>query len=425
MTRSSFPRPVRWARVLAAVALASSGAVAAFATMGPSPDAELLASKAPVVESFHIDLARALVAQPERFTRQDRLLRGDTHAGLLGRLGVREGDISTLLRSGTLRKLRPPTTVTAEVNGEGALLDLSFLDASALSRIVPSESGFSLRAEKALLETRSAFRSTTVSSSLFAAADAADIPDAVALQLADIFAGDIDFHRDLRKGDRFSVIYEVHYLNGQLVRTGRVLAAEFVNQGRAYRALEYSGADGKFAYYSPEGKSLRKAFLRSPLEFSRISSGFGSRLHPFLQTWRSHKGVDYAAPAGTRIRAVADGSVEFVGGKGGYGNVVVLRHQGQYSTVYAHMSRFAQGLKPGLRVAQGDLIGFVGQSGWATGPHLHYEFHIAGQARNPLTIALPVALPIAPRELNAYLGHVQPLLAHLGLLGATRLAQAD
>lgn len=425
MTRFSFSRPVRWTRVAAVVALALSGAVAAFATMAPAPDAELLASTALVLEPFPIDVDAALVEAPQPFVREDRLLRGDAHATLLARLGVRDSDMHALLRSGALREMRPLSTVTAELDADGALRALSFLSGSRLVHIVPGETGFAVHTEAAVLETRTAFKSSTVTSSLFAAADAADVPDAVAIQMADIFAGDIDFHRDLRKGDRFSVIYEVSYRNGQSLRSGRVLATEFVNQGKAYRALWHAAADGKGAYYTPEGKSLRKAFLRSPLEFSRVSSGFGSRLHPFLQTWRTHKGVDYAAPTGTRIRAVADAVVEFVGGKGGYGKVVVLRHQGQYSSVYAHMSRFAAGLKRGMRVQQGESIGFVGQTGWATGPHLHYEFHVGGEARNPLTIALPAAQPISPAELDAYRSHAQPMLAHLDLLEASQFAQAD
>ncbi len=410
---------------MAVVALALSGAVAAFATIGPSPDAELLASKSLVVEPTGIDLDRNLVTSGGRFVREDRLLRGDTHASLLARLGLRASDISEVLRSETMRSVRPLTSVSAAVGSNGDLHEISFLNGPDLFRILPGEGGYSVHAEPALIETRSAFRANAISSSLFAAADAADVPESVAVELADIFGGDIDFHRDLRKGDRFSVIYEVHYLNGQHIRTGRVLAAEFMNNGRLYRAVWYPGADGKGAYYTPEGKSLRKTFLRSPLEFSRVSSGFGSRLHPFLQTWRSHKGVDYAAPMGTRIRAVADGSVEFVGGKGGYGNVVVLRHQGQYSTLYGHMSRFAPGLTRGTRVPQGAVIGFVGRSGWATGPHLHYEFHVAGEARNPLTIALPAALPLAPRDLAGFHNQIQPLLAHLNLLENGRYARAD
>jgi murein DD-endopeptidase MepM/ murein hydrolase activator NlpD len=256
-----------------------------------------------------------------------------------------------------------------------------------------------------------------IRTSLFAAADAADVPDAVAIQLADVFGGEIDFHRDLRKGDRFAVVYEVHAFAGRPVRAGRVLAAEFVNQGRSYRAVHYDGG-----YYSPEGGNLRKAFLRAPLEFSRVSSGFGRRLHPLFRTWRTHEGVDYAAPTGTKVRATGDGVVDFVGQKGGYGRLVVLRHGGSYSTAYAHLSRFAPGLRRGARIAQGDTLGYVGQTGWATGPHLHYEFRVAGAARNPRTIALPAGQPVPAAALAAFRGEAGSRLAQLDLLADSRLA---
>ncbi len=179
-------------------------------------------------------------------------------------------------------------------------------------------------------------KSGVVQSSLFAASDEAGIPDSVAMQLADIFGGDVDFHRDLRKGDRFTVVYELHHLAGRPIRAGRVLAAEFVSRGKAYRAVHYRNS-----YYAPDGNNLRKAFLRAPLEFSRVSSGFGMRRHPIAQAWRAHQGIDYAAPTGTRVRAVGDAVVDYAGPRGGYGNVVVLRHNGQYSTLYAHLSRIA------------------------------------------------------------------------------------
>ncbi len=419
------PHPVRWTRVTAAIVLALSGAVAAFGTIAPSTDAELLVTRASIVEPLAIDFAPAPVAQTERYVREERLQRGDTLASLLSRIGVRAPDVAALTQSGVLRRLKPQTTVTAELDGSGTLLSMSYLIGTDLFRVEPGGNGYVVNPVPGVLETRTAFRANTVNSSLFAAADAADVPEAVAVQLADIFGAEIDFHRDLRKGDRFAVVYEIHSLNGQQVRTGRVIAAEFVNNGRAHRALWYPGADGKGAYYTPSGKNLRKAFLRSPLEFSRISSGFGSRMHPFLQTWRSHKGVDYAAPSGTRIRAVADGVVDFAGSKGGYGNVVVIRHNGQYATLYGHMSRFAPGLTRGTRVGQGSVIGFVGRSGWATGPHLHYEFHVGGEARNPLTIALPAAQPLSSRELVQFQGHAQPYVAQLDLLGNVRLARTD
>ena len=235
-------------------------------------------------------------------------------------------------------------------------------------------------------------KSGVIRSSLFAATDDASIPDSIAMQLGDVFSGDIDFHRDLRKGDRFSVIYELHYLGGRPVRAGRVLAAEFTNNGKTFRAVHFGNG-----YYAPDGKNLRKAFMRSPLEFSRVSSGFGMRRHPIAQAWRKHEGIDYAAPTGTRVRAVGDGVVEHAGAKGGYGNVVILRHHGQYATVYAHLSRIS--VRKGARVAQNDTIGAVGQTGWATGPHLHYEFRVAGQARNPFSIAMPAANPVAQQDL--------------------------
>jgi murein DD-endopeptidase MepM/ murein hydrolase activator NlpD len=235
------------------------------------------------------------------------------------------------------------------------------------------------------------------------------------MQLADVFGGDVDFHRDLRKGDRFTAVYELHHYAGRPVKAGRVLAAEFVNQGKTYRAVHYGTG-----YYAPDGKNLRKAFLRSPLEFSRVTSGFGMRMHPIARAWRAHKGIDYAAPQGTRVRAVGDAVVDFAGPKGGYGNVVVLRHNGQYSTVYAHLSRIA--VRRGARVSQNDTIGAVGQTGWATGPHLHYEFQVGGEARNPFSIAMPAAIPIAAQELPAFRDYATPLVARLELLANTNLA---
>jgi murein DD-endopeptidase MepM/ murein hydrolase activator NlpD len=303
------------------------------------------------------------------------------------------------------------------VSADGMPMSISFLNGrDSLIEITPDGRAAERRAA---FETHLAVKSSVIRSSLFAAADAAGIPDSVAMQLADVFSGDVDFHRDLRQGDRFTVVYEMHTLLGRPVRAGRVVAAEFVNQGRTYRAVHYGSS-----YYTPEGKNLRKAFLRSPLEFSRVSSGFGRRLHPLFRTWRTHQGIDYAAPTGTRVRAVGDAVVEFAGLKGGYGKVVILRHQAQYTTVYAHLSRIAVGR--GTRVAQNDTIGFVGSTGWATGPHLHYEFRIAGQARNPLSIAMPAAHPVPARQLPAYLQHAEPLVAKLDLLAdITSLARAE
>jgi murein DD-endopeptidase MepM/ murein hydrolase activator NlpD len=402
-------------RSAAIALLAVSGVVGAFATIAPLPDAELLLPKIASVEALPIP-AEALLPAPASYIREERFQRGDTLPAFLSRLGIAEPQVATLARLRALQVLRPGYHVAAEVSAGGNLLSLSFLTSrDTLVQIAPDGEGFKASEERAALYTQVAMKSGEIRSSLFAASDAAGIPDSVAMQLADVFGGDIDFHRDLRKGDQFTVVYELHHLAGRPVRAGRLLAAEFVNHGKAYRAVHFGTG-----YYTPDGKNLRKAFLRSPLEFSRVSSGFGMRMHPLARAWRAHKGIDYAAPTGTRVRSVGDGVVEHAGPRGGYGNVVILRHHGQYSTVYAHLSRIA--VRRGARVAQNDTVGFVGQTGWATGPHLHYEFRIAGVARNPMSIAMPAALPVAAQDLAAFRTHAAPLVARLDLLASSNLA---
>jgi murein DD-endopeptidase MepM/ murein hydrolase activator NlpD len=403
------------ARVTVVVVLAVSGAVAAFATIAPSPDAEILLSRTSSIEALPIP-AEALLPSPATYIREDRFQRGDTLAAFLSRLGIGQDEAAVLARQRPLQTLRPGYFVAAEVSAEGSLVSLSFLTArDTLIQIVRDGQGLRSTEERAALYTQVAMKSSVVQSSLFAASDTAGIPDSVAMQLADIFGGDIDFHRDLRKGDQFTVVYELHHLAGRPVRAGKVLAAEFASRGKVYRAVHYRNG-----YFAPDGGNLRKAFLRAPLEFSRVSSGFGMRVHPIAKSWRAHQGLDYAAPTGTRVRAVGDALVEHAGPRGGYGKVVILRHNGTYSTVYAHLSRIA--VKRGARVAQNDTIGFVGQTGWATGPHLHYEFRIGGQARNPLSIAMPAALPVVAAELPAFRAHAAPLIARLDLLANSNLA---
>lgn len=413
----------RAARICALLALPLFGAIAAF---GTAPQAELLIPITAVPEPLAIDIGEALVPALASFIREERFQRGDTLSSLLSRLGVNGEDTQKLLRSQAkfLNGLRAGTTVHAEVGDEGSLVSLTYTSSKeTLASIDREGDGFKASESRITLAPHTVLKSGTIRSSLFAAADGAGLPDSVAMQLAEVFGGDIDFHRDLRKGDRFSVVYEVLYHEGLAVRAGRLLAAEFVNAGKSYRAVWYATADGgKGGYYTPEGKNLRKAFLRSPLEFSRITSGFGMRMHPIMQQWRAHRGIDYAAPTGTRIRSVGDGVVEFAGGQGGYGNMVILKHNGQYSTAYAHLSRIAPNLHRGTRIAQGDTVGFVGQTGWATGPHLHFEFRIAGEARNPLAIALPAALPVAPNELPAFRLGIAPLAAQLELIANSNLA---
>jgi murein DD-endopeptidase MepM/ murein hydrolase activator NlpD len=408
-------------RVLAMLALVLSSVVAAFATIGDAPETSLLLPRGTLVEELPIEAAEAIMQVPDRFLREERFQRGDTLPALLARLGVSDEEGRRIAKLGTLRAIRPGTTVSAEVNGAGELQRLNFIPGrDNLVTVTRDAAGWRAVSEPAPLEERIVMKAGMIKSSLFAAADGVGLPDGVSIQLAEIFGSDIDFHRDLRRGDRFSVVYEMNYLDGRAIRSGRVLSAEFVNQAKTFRAVWFAveDADGRKVggYYAPDGSNLRKAFLRSPLEFSRISSGFGLRLHPFLQTWREHKGVDYAAPSGTRVRAVGDAVVDFAGKQGGYGNVVILRHQGQYTTVYAHLSSFGPGVQKGARISQGDTLGFVGQTGWATGPHLHYEFRMGGEARNPLTIAMPAALPIPPLAMQSYRRHADPLVTRLELL---------
>jgi murein DD-endopeptidase MepM/ murein hydrolase activator NlpD len=406
----------RIGRIAAVVTLAASGVVA-FATIAPSSQ-RLAPLKTALVEALPIrpDAAPA----PKSYVREELFQRGDTLPAFIERLGIENPHAARLAKVRVLQQLRPGTYVSAEVSADGEPIALSFLSGrDTLVKIAAEANGFfRVTDDKAQLYTRIEMKSGVVQSSLFAAADEAGIPDSVAMQLGDVFGGDIDFHRDLRKGDTFAVVYERHYLGGRPVRAGRVLAAEFTNNKRTFRAVHFGNG-----YYTPEGKNMRKAFMRSPLEFSRVSSGFGMRRHPIAQAWIKHQGIDYAAPTGTRVRAVGDGVVEFAGTKGGYGNVVILRHHGQYATVYAHLSRIA--VKRGARVAQNDTIGAVGQTGWATGPHLHYEFKVAGESRNPMSIAMPAALPVPPQDLTTFLNQAAPLVARLGLIASSSLASLE
>lgn len=366
----------------------------------------------------------------EIFWQVDQVRRDDTLGSLIVRLNISNAAAIDFLRhnpaaSALASQLRPGRSIQAQINAQGDLLKLQYhLDSDSVLHIERKEDGSYQTYQAApILETHSVLKSAEIRSSLFAATDAANIPDQVAIQMAEIFSSDIDFHSDLRKGDRFVVIYDANYNNGELIKTGQVLAAEFVNKGKTYRAVSYRNPEGKLSYYTPEGKSLHKSFLRSPLEFTRISSGFTlGRFHPILQKMRAHKGVDYAAPTGTRIKASSDGIVKFVGKKGGYGNVIVLQHQNDISTVYGHLSRFVQGLRKGQKVAQGEIIGFVGMSGLATGPHLHYELLLKGQHRDPLKVALPTADPLPSQYKADFLAASAPLAAQLDLLSSSNIA---
>jgi murein DD-endopeptidase MepM/ murein hydrolase activator NlpD len=372
----------------------------------------------------------SLVASPDagvaRYWREERIQRGDTIGSVLSRLGIDDPAAMNFLRTDAaarpLYQLRPGKPLRVETDDEGRLLQLRFTTAAGdLLGIARDGDQLVARTAMAPVEVRWGMASGEIRSSLFGAADAVGMPDAVTMQLADIFSGDIDFYKDIKRGDRFTVVYETRHLDGETLSTGRIVAAEFVNAGKSYRAFLWRGADGGDAYYTGEGAPLRKAFLRSPMEFSRITSGFSvSRLHPILQVARAHRGVDYAAPAGTPVRAVGNGKVVLAGRQAGFGNVVQLQHQGAFSTLYAHLSRFAAGVKQGGRVSQGDVIGYVGQTGIATGPHLHYEFRVAQQQRRSVGRSGPdagqrpgEALPAAQRE--SFAMGIVPVVGQLAL----------
>ncbi|HYC47552.1 MAG TPA: peptidoglycan DD-metalloendopeptidase family protein [Burkholderiales bacterium] len=412
--------------VLAAV-LPFVGVVAAF---GIAPDT--VTEKvvvAPVVETVALTPVATSPAE-QTYWREERIQRGDTIASLLARLRIEDSDAVRFLRASSdargLRQLVPGRVVRAHTTEGGELIELRYSTGIMVLTAKSDGEGFRVSEEVAPLERRVVMRSADIRTSLFAATDAARLSDAVASQLADIFSTDIDFHRDLRRGDRFTVVYEMFYDGGEPVRSGRVLAAEFMNQGHAYQAVWFQHADGRGDYYTPDGKPMKKAFLRSPLEFSRISSGFTeSRYHPILQRWRAHRGIDYAAATGTNVRATADGTVESAGYDRGYGNVVVLRHQQKYTTLYGHLSGFARGVTRGARISQGQVIGYVGSTGLATGPHLHYEFRINDVHQDPLRVALPDAPPITPDKRFAFDGIARPMAQRLALLRQTNLARLD
>lgn len=395
--------PKRLTAVIAALLLCGGGA---FAVANLGPDAADLPVRQVVeaVQPLPLD-TQADVLDLHRFNlyRSELTRSTDTAETLLKRLGIDDAAAAAFLRSDATARTalfgRAGRNVVAEAQDTNALVSLSARwvagDDGQFKRLVVerTDKGFASRVETAPLVASTRLASGTIRSSLFAATDDARIPDAVATQVAEIFAGDIDFHRSLRKGDRFSIVYETLEADGEPMRSGRVLSAEFVNNGKTYQAMWFqepginpvTGLASKGAYYTPNGESLRRAYLTSPMEFSRVTSGFKMRFHPILQKWRAHLGVDYAAPTGTAVRSVGDGVVDFAGVQNGFGNVVYVKHRNNHVTVYAHLSKI--NVQRGQNVAQGQNVGAVGSTGWATGPHLHFEFRVNGQHQDPLTIA--------------------------------------
>lgn len=353
--------------------------------------------------------------------------KGDSLAAIFKRHGLEAGDLHQIMKLGKetrrLRNVQPGQSFRFQLDEEGVLQTLLYevnqLETLAIQRDVDN---FVASYHHKDVEKRSNHAAAMVTSSLFEAGRDAGLTDSLTMELANIFGWDIDFALDIRQGDHFTVIYEEHFLQGEKIGNGPILAAEFVNQGKSYKAIRYTDASNRSDYYSPEGLSMRKAFLRTPVDFRRISSRFGKRKHPVLSGMRMHKGVDYAAPRGTPIRAAGDGKVIHKGRKGGYGRTVIIQHGGRYSTLYAHMNSYRRGVHVGKRVKQGQIIGYVGSSGRATGPHLHYEFRVNGAHRNPLTVKLPSAQPINKQYKPAFAQHAEVMISQIEMFKETTIA---
>ncbi|GGI21149.1 hypothetical protein GCM10008066_27620 [Oxalicibacterium faecigallinarum] len=380
-----------------------------------APDADDLPVRAISQELELPQLAEQIAAleeQQQKFITEERVRSGDTLGTLLQRLGIDDDAAAAFIRNDpvarNMMQLKAGKRVQAEVTADGELERLTTLVSQGrdepISNLVIKREGDGFKSVQTAgnLEKRIEMRSGIIRSSLFAATDQAQIPDNVALQIVDMFSTNIDFGSDLRRGDRFNVVYETYWQNGEYISSGRVLAGEFMNGPSVYQSVWFEESSKSGGYYSFDGKSLKKAFLKSPLEFSRISSGFSMRKHPISGQWKAHKGVDFAAATGTPIRASGDGVIDFVGTQRGYGNVVTIKHWNNYSTLYAHMNGFAKGLRKGMKVSQGQLIGYVGSTGWATGPHLHYEFRVNNEARDPMSINIPNAQPLNVAQMKEF-----------------------
>lgn len=413
------------------VALSSLPLFGVVAAFGLAPDTNTL-DIAPETITEAITLPALAASSPSTtFARESVIQSGDTLASALGRLKIDDLEIQRLLATDTVRQLassiRAGKRIQATTTQDGQLLSIQF-ERSDASPLTVRRQGDSYLTEEAgeLLESRVVMRSGRILSSLYGATDSAGIPDKIADQMAETFSTNIDFREDLRRGDTFSVIYTVNYRNGEPVSTGKLLAAEFVNAGKAYRAVLFQDPFGREDYYTPEGESLKKGFLRSPLEFSRVTSSFtNSRKHPIYGYHRAHTGVDFGAPTGTRVKATGDATVAFSGRKGGYGNLVILRHHNGYETYYAHLSAFASGIRPGRAVGQGQVIAYVGSTGASTGPHLHYEVRVAGRPQNPMTIKLPGSPPLAAAQRARFREQTAAWTEKLALLRGTNLAALD
>ncbi len=421
-------KTIRWLVALSSVPL--FGMVTAFGIAPNSPSFEEVQVEKVVLDLL-IPEAISDTQSDQTFWHQENIRRGDTITAILNRLDINDQDSTDFLQaargSRAMRQLKPGQTIYAQKTADGELLTLRYLFGNEeLFLMEKTDDEFKMTEQSIELDTQIQMKSGVINSSLFAATDSAGIPNNIAMQLTEIFASEIDFYRDLRQGDRFTIVYETFTNDGKRTKNGRVLAVEFVNKGKSHQAVYFKASNGADGYYTAEGESLRKDFLLSPLAFSRVSSGFNkARFHPILREWRAHKGIDYAAPTGTPVRATANGIVAFSGAQRGYGNLVVLKHNGKFETAYGHLSRFAGGLTKGRRVNQGEVIGYVGSTGMATGPHLHYELRVDGLQRDPTKLALPTAPPISKKDMKSFHTVTQSLVARLNIMRSIHYAALE
>ena len=437
--------------VIAAFLGVSAAAVIALRPSAPTEDAELAASAASVVSTqlennsltptqlasaapnplFEDIIQNAVtdalaVPEPAAWT-QVKIARGQSLSNIFEEAGLLPQDWMLMTRLGgdsaQLKKLKAGDVLNMRIVS-GRLEELTYaINETRTLSVRRHGVGYQTTTLTAELEHRAAESVGEIRSSLFADGRKAGMSNRMILEFADIFGYDIDFAQDLQEGDRFAVVYEDILKDGRKLREGDILAAEFTNQGKTFRAVRYVDRDGRAAYYTPQGESLRKAFIRTPVDFVRISSGFNlARRHPILNIIRAHKGVDYAAATGTPVHTTGDGKIEFVGKKSGYGNVIVVRHSGNNQTLYAHLSRFKPGIKVGEKVRQGQIIAFVGSSGLATAPHLHYEFLVNGIHKNPMTVTLPRAVPLNSQALVQFRALTAPLVARIDALSDGNVA---
>ena len=421
--------------VIAALLLGGGGGAFAVASLGPDPAALPVRQVLEAIQPVAAAAARDADLQNLKLFRSEVTRSTDTVEALLARMGVDDPAAASFLRSEpAFRSVvsgRAGRTVTVEANDRHGLDKLTVRwapedDGSFKRLVIERKSGelFAARIESAPLTASARLASGAIHTSLFAAADEARVPEAVATQLTDIFSSEIDFHRSLHRNDRFNIVYEALEADGEPLRTGRILSADFVNAGKLHQAMWFQQPGQKGGYYTLDGRSLQHSYLASPMEFSRVTSGFEMRFHPILQQWKAHLGVDYGAPAGTPVRSVGDGVVQFAGVQNGFGNVVIVQHGNQAETVYAHLSRI--NVQPRQQVAQSQNIGLVGATGWATGPHLHFEFRVNGIHQDPTVAAQESgAPPVAAAARPAFDQLARAMRTQLAAAASSTLASAE